>query len=535
MPFTLRWFQSEAVGSIYQYYASGATGNPIVALPTGTGKSVVIAEFLRGILQNWPFQRVMCLTHVKELIDQNSKKMLDHWPEAPVGIYSAGLNQRDVGFPIVFGGVASVANCIEKFGHRDLLIVDECHLISGKENSNYGKVIAGLKAINPLLKVIGLTATKYRLGQGLLTEGEDRLFTDVCYDLTDLNGFNRLLDEGWIVPLIPKRTNMELNTTDVKIQAGDFVQSQLQEAIDKDSITYAACKEMLQYGANRRSWLNFCAGVEHSEHVAACLRTMGIDAVAVHSKMGNAERDKAIAAFKSGDLRCICNNNVLTTGFDHPGIDFIGMLRPTVSTGLWVQMLGRGTRPSPDTHKENCLVLDFAGNTAKLGPINDPVIPRKRKKGEIGVAPVRICEACGTYNHARATHCIGCGAEFKFAPKIQTFASTQELIKRVQDPPVLEMFPVNRVIYNRYQKPNSVPVMKVSYFCGLRMFHEYIALENSGYAGRIAKEWWLQRIGSMPPKSVDEALKYVTSLKVPQQIKVVINRKNPEIVGAIWQ
>jgi DNA repair protein RadD len=77
--------------------------------------------------------------------------------------------------------------------------------------------------------------------------------------------------------------------------------------------------------------------------------------------------------------------------------------------------------------------------------------------------------------------------------------------------------------------------MKVSYFCGLRMFHEYIALENSGYAGRIAKEWWLQRIGSMPPKSVDEALKYVTSLKVPQQIKVVINRKNPEIVGAIWQ
>jgi DNA repair protein RadD len=155
-----RYYQSEAVQSLYDYFGSGKDGNPLVLMPTGTGKSVVIADFVRSVIKQWPGQRVIIATHVKELVSQNHSKMLETWPEAPAGIHSAGLSQRDVIFPVIFGGIQSMVKNAAKFGHRDLLLVDEAHLISGKDTSNYGKFISILKAINPALKIIGFSATR---------------------------------------------------------------------------------------------------------------------------------------------------------------------------------------------------------------------------------------------------------------------------------------------------------------------------------------------------------------------------------------
>ena len=525
---TLRPYQTAAVESIFEYFGSGASGNPVIAMPTATGKSIVIADFIRRSLMQWPAQRFVMATHVKELIEQNTAKMLDVWPTAPLGIYSAGLNRKEYTLPIVFGSIQSMRNSAAKLGHRDLLIIDECHLLSAHENTNYMRFITALKAINPKLKVIGLSATPYRMGQGLVTDGG--LFTDICYDITSLENFNRLIDEGWICTLIPKRTNLELNTSDVKIQAGDYVQHDLQKAVDKDRITYAACKEMVEQASDRHSWLVFASGIEHSNHIASTLSTFGIAAYSVHSKITDDERNKALAQFRSGELRCIVNNNVLTTGFDHPHIDMIGMLRPTTSTGLWVQMLGRGTRPAP--FKQNCLVLDFAGNTKRLGCINDPVIPKKKgSKG--GMPPIRICEACGTYNHARAIKCIHCGAAFEIATKITKHADTAELIRATVEP-VYETFDVKQVFYNRHTKIDARPIIKVSYLCGLKMFSEYVCIEHPGYAGRKAREWWAQRINIPCPHTTDEALSHIRQFRQPKQIRVWLNRTYPEILGVVF-
>ena len=540
----LRDYQDAAVASVFDYFTNGGTGNPIVALPTGTGKSVVIAAFIRQAVTTYPGTRIMKLTHVKELIEQNLEKLLAVWPTAPAGVYSAGLKRKDVGQPVIFGGVGTVARVIDIFGRIDLLLIDECHLVSPKEATMYQRVISGLRKVNPYLKVIGFTATHYRLGSGMLTE-EGGLFTDVCFDMTKLEAFNWLLAEGYLSRLVPKPTSVQLDIESVHIQGGEYKLNELQEAVDKDEITYAALREVLAYGHDRAHWLIFASGIEHTVHVAAMLDSLGIPTTFVHSKMADGERDSNIAHFKSGRYRAMVNNGILTTGFDFPAIDLIGVLRPTQSPGLWVQMLGRGTRPvyaegfdlstdegrlSAILHggKQNCLVLDFAGNTRRLGPINDPVLPRRKGKGG-GVAPVRLCEACGTYNHASVRFCVECGAEFPREVKILQHAGTDVLIS--DGAPKTEVFKVDRVIYGEHRKDGRPPTIQVSYFCGLRMFKEWICLEHEGYAGKKSRDWWRDRSAEEPPITTADALTKIDSLRIPTHVRVWIKPKYDEVLA----
>jgi DNA repair protein RadD len=546
---SLRWYQSEAIDSLFQYFRDGPSTpeierNPIVALPTGTGKSHVIGGFCQRALYEYPETRILGLTHVKELIKQDTDKITDMWPNAPLGVYSSGLKQYDTQQPIIFGGMKSVINNLAAFGRRDIIKIDECHLLSPAEATTYQTIIGYFKALNPWLKVIGYTATKWRTGQGLLTNslldenGNDRrIFTDICYDMTDTAGFARLLAEGFISPLIPKRTHLELDVSKVGMNwaKGDFAQGQLQKAVDKTEITYQALLESCHYGQSRNAWLCFASGVEHCDHIADMLNSWGIPATSIHSKMQlrGFDRDTEVAKFKAGVYRCAVTNNILTTGFDYPPVDMIIMLRPTMSAGLWVQMLGRGTRPSPDTFKANCLVLDFARNTLRLGPINDPRIPGKKGAGT-GELPVKICERCGAYNHISVRWCCDCGAEFEFEVKIVKEAGTHELI--TADIPQIETFDVHHCIYARHVSKKSGGVsVKASYFTGIRTFYEWVNFE-SPYSGIKHKshEWWKQRHVSAPPQTNDEALHYIEQLRTPRRIRVWVNKdsgKFPEVVS----
>lgn len=532
----LRPYQNDAVNSIFDYFQT-KSGNPICAMPTGTGKSVVIGDFVKRSFQQWPNSRFLMLTHVKELITQNADKLKRLWETAPLGIYSAGLGEKNSCLPIIFGGVASVHGNVDIFGHRDLVLVDECHLISQNKSSMYQKVIAELKEVNPYLKVIGFSATPFRTGQGLITD--DGLFTDICYNDTTMHRFNQLVLDGFIAPLIPKRTSLEYDVSQVKITNGDFNEHDLQKSVDIDEITYKAIRELLEYGYSRNSGLVFTSGIEHCEHVKTAIQSFGESATCVHSKMGKKQRIEALEGFGNGTYKYIVSNGVLTTGFDHPPIDIIGMLRPTMSVSLWVQMLGRGTRPyswlveniyKPGFNyvKENCLVLDFAGNTKRLGPINDPVLPRKKGQ-KTGDAPIRICGECGVYNHASARFCCQCGAIFEVKPNIFAYAGTEELIRT--DLPIIETFTVEKVIYHKHIKNGSLPTMQASYFSGLRRFKEFIAFEHPGYAGRRALEWWNARSQEAPPKTIDEALSRISQLRAPVRIRVQTNKKFPEVMG----
>lgn len=566
----LRDYQQEAIGSIYSYFAAtpDVMRNPVIAMPTGTGKAVVIAGFVQQVLSQWPGQRIMMLTHVKELIDQNADKVRQMWPQAPLGIFSAGLGEKTLGMPITFGGIQSVVNALKKdvyaFGKIDLLLIDECHLVSPNENAAYQTAIKLLRSINPYLRVIGLSATPYRLGLGMITDGG--VFTDMAFDVTGLRPFNRFIDEGYLAPLIPMPTNTQIDVSGVHIRGGEFVAGELEGALT-DETTWAALQEASVLARDRHHWLIFAPGIEKVELIVKMLRALGIDAGGVHSKMDADERDDNIARFKAGQLRALVNADILTTGFDFPGLDCIILLRATNSPGLHVQILGRGTRPlfaggfdlgTTDgrlsaigaSYKQNCLVLDFAGNTRRLGPINDPRIPGKKGKGA-GDIPIKQCDACGCLNHISVRNCINCGEEFQFEEKITAKASTMALI--VRDEPQVELFKVDRVTYAPHVKIGNPPSLKVSYFCGVRRFTEWICLEHHGNSiQRKAWDWWHKRDKSGKtwvwpsvegseadvrnvPNSIEAALPVVTSLAVPSQIRVWVNQKYPTILDYIFE
>ncbi len=554
----LRPYQLAAVQALFDYWLTN-TGNPVVAMPTGTGKSLVIAEFIRRALIQYPGTRILVLTHVKELVGQNFEKLLELWPTAPAGIFSAGLRRRDLGRAATFCGIGSVAKRPELFGRVDLVLIDECHTVSAKESTQYQRFINALKRSNPLLKIAGLTATPYRLGQGMIVE-PGGLFSDICFDITSRDEFNKLIAEGYLAPLVPKKMKAEFDVSGVKITAGDFNAKELAAAVDKEAITRAACEEMIEQGADRKSWLVFASGIQHAEHVALTLAEMGISAVAIHSKSTDAERDEAVAAFKAGEVRALVNNGVFTTGFDFPGIDLIAVLRPTASPGLWVQMLGRGTRPLwlpgfdistiegrlsciMSGPKRNCLVLDFAGNTRRLGPINDPRKPKTKGKGPKGDVPAKVCATCMTFNHVSARHCSECGAEFPFKVRLEREASEDALIAGLPEPPkepVTEWFKVVGMEFSKHVPftgrrsamfNNLPPKLRVTYNCGIRSFSEHIGFQTEGPAKAAAKQFWLESGGAEPvPQTVDEALALTGQLRKPARVRIWINHQTPRVM-----
>jgi DNA repair protein RadD len=529
----IRYYQDDATCAVLNYLDNNVTGNPIVAMPTGTGKSVVIAEIVRRVLMRWPMIRFIMSTHVKELIAQNADKLHTMLPGVDLGIYSAGLKQKTALSPVVYGGVASMVKNPKLFGVRHLMLVDECHLISDTNEAMYLTLIDQLKIMNPKMRVVGFTATPYRMGLGMLTNG--RMFDHICYDDTTLERFNRLIAEGFLAMLIPQQTDVYIDKEGVLTSStGDYVQSQAEDRAMQ--VTRAALTEAVnKYKHTRFSWLIFAGGLKHCYQIRDILTEQGVSCTVIHSNskeypITEKERDERIADFKAGKYQAVINYGVLTTGFDHPPIDLIIMLRLTKSVPLWVQMLGRGTRPfegdSIFPPKKNCLVLDYARNTRLLGPINDPVIPGKKGVGA-GDAPVKICECCGTYNHISVRWCVGCGEEFQFAVKIHKQADDAELIRDLE--PVYERFYVTQVYYSRHKpskySKSGLDTLKVSYFVSGQVlpYNEYVCIEHMGHARNSAVNWWSQRSATPCPATIEEALQQLSALREPKMLTVWTN------------
>jgi DNA repair protein RadD len=397
----LRPYQRRAIDELYAWLKK-KPGNPCLVLPTGAGKSHIIAELCKDALQNWPETRILMLTHVKELIEQNSSKLKQHWPNAPLGIYSASIGRKELDEPITFAGIQSIRSKAKQVGHVDLILVDECHLISHKDEGGYRILIGELQAINPHLRVIGLTASPYRLGHGLITD-KPALFDGLIEPVS----IEELVGAGYLSILRSKLTAELLDTSQVKKRGGEFIESELQKAVDSEDINNRIVSEIINLAGDRRSWLIFCCGVEHSKHIANCFTERGIAAVSLTGEASKRDRERIINDFKAGRIKALCNVSVLTTGFDYPDIDLIAMLRPTMSPGLYLQMAGRGLRPK--SHTDHCLVLDFAGVVATHGPITAIEPPGKSGTGE---AKTKACPECKEIISTSTRTCPACGYEY---------------------------------------------------------------------------------------------------------------------------
>jgi DNA repair protein RadD len=527
----LRDYQQNAVDAIFEYFAYN-NGNPLLVLPTGAGKSLIIGYFIKIVIEQWPSQRIMQITHVKELIEQNYLKLMEFWQMAPAGIYSASFNSRDTHQNIIFGGIQSVYNKAFEFGKIDLLIIDEAHLVPTKSQGMYRKFIANLQVANPKLKIIGLTATHYRLDSGLLTDGKARIFTDVAYELP----LRQLIDEGYLSPLRTPAVYNPIDLTGVRIKAGEFSASDMENAVHRSGYTEKALVEILKEGSARRSWLIFCPTVEYANEIATLLNERGIKSACVTGETEKSERDRVLRDYKAGKIRAITNCSVLTTGFDAPATDMLVLLNSTKSVSRYVQIMGRGMRLSPDTEKKDCLVLDFGGNIERHGPV-DTITVRSKSKGGNGVTtvPTKKCPECRQIVSVFARTCTSCAYEFPFAPRNTEHddkASRAAVLSEHVEP---EWLSVANVSYQKHIKPGKTPSLKVTYQCGLNFVSEWVCLEHFGKAQGMAIRWWSKRSPSMPPPTIDLAIDYLknngATFKKPARIEVRKTGKFSEIIG----
>ena len=472
----LREYQQRSIDMLYAWFEAGGRGNPCLVLPTGSGKSHIVAALCKDALQNWPETRVLMLTHVKELIEQNAEKMRLHWPGAPLGIYSASIGRKELGEPITFAGIQSVRNKAEELGHIDLVLIDECHLVNHNQEGGYRTLLADLQAINPALRVVGLTATPYRLGHGLITDAPA-----IFADLIEPVSIEELVLRGYLSKLRSKVTEARLDVSGVKKRGGEYIEADLQRAVDTADQNDAVVREVIARAGDRKAWLFFCTGVAHAQHVAEVLQEYGIASACVTGDTPKAERSAILAAFKAGKLRALTNANVLTTGFDYPDIDLIAMLRPTMSPSLYVQMAGRGMRTK--SHTDHCLVLDFAGVVEMHGPITAVQPPKKAGSGN-GEAPVKVCDNCAELCPISARSCPACGFAFP-EPKVKTFTLRSDDIMGIE---ASEMTITSWNWRKHVSKASGKEMLAVTYYGALsdKPITEYLPINHDGYAGQKA-------------------------------------------------
>jgi len=519
----LREYQSQSIAAIYDYFNKGGDGDVTITIPTSGGKSLCMAKFIENAVQEYN-SNIWVVTHVKELVKQDYDELQTIWPFAPAGIYCAGLNQKDLTKQITFGTVQSLRLALKKVKKvPDLLIWDEVHLLPFDENTAYRKFVSELKSRNPDLKVIGYTATNFRTNGGYLHKGEGALFSDNIFEVS----VRELLDQGYLCPLITKATKAKLDTTGVHTRGGDYIQGELERAVDKEDLNEATVTEAMALAGDRKCWLFFCCGISHSKHIAEVLRSKGVAAEALTSENSDTERDKILDDFRSGKLKALCSMGILTTGFSHKPVDFIAMLRPTKSPVLYTQILGRGMRLHPD--KASCLIGDFANNIAYHGPVDRLQIQQKGKGS--GEAPVKECPNCSSMIFAGFRECPDCNYVFPIndKPKFDSRASTLAVISGQPSAP--QELRVDSVKYGLHQKEDRPPCMRVTYQCGLLSVSEFIHFEiNISRAER----WWSARSKMPLPKNAKQALVFSKSLKIPSAIIVKQNGKYLNVENYLW-
>jgi DNA repair protein RadD len=533
----LRDYQKRTIEQLYSWFEAGNAGNPCLVLPTGAGKSHIIAALCKDALQNWPETRILMMTHVKELIEQNAEKMRQHWPGAPMGIYSSSIGKKQLGEPITFAGIQSVRSKSTRLGHIDLVIIDECHLVNHKDQGGYRKLLDELKAINPALSVIGLTATPYRLGHGLITE-KPALFDDLIEPVS----IEELVFKGYLSKLRSKVTNAKLDVTGVKKRGGEFIESELQAAVDTNDNNQKVVREIINLAGERKAWLVFCTGVKHAQHVAEVLRQQGVTAECVTGETPKNERERLLSEFKTGRLRALTNANVLTTGFDYPDIDLIAMLRPTMSPSLYVQMAGRGMRVK--SHTDHCLVLDFAGVVATHGPITAVQPPKKSGEGN-GEAPVKVCDNCGELCAIAVAQCPACGHQFPEPER-------KKLELRNDDIMGFEGIRFDVTCWRwrkRISKGSGKAMLSCTYYGVLsdKPITEYFAVLHGGDAGDIAMRTLLRMATSSGANLAEaarmelgeESLEYLatqmSNSKHPGSIEYRMNGNFHKVIKRSWQ
>jgi DNA repair protein RadD len=531
----LRPYQQATLDALYAWWVAhpGIDQAPILALPTGAGKSVVIAELTRLLFDTWPEEhpRTLVIVPSKELAEQNADKLMRLLPaHLRLGYYSASVGQKRPDADVIVATIGSVAKHAHVLGNIKCVIIDECHLVNPDGAGMYRRLLADLTKYCQF-RVVGLTATPFR-GNGVwLTDGDDPLFTGIAHSVT----MQTLLDAGHLAPLVrPSDLATRIDASGVTIAStGDYNLEALAATVD--AYLDAAATEAVILATERRKWIAFTPTVDNAIRFANQLRRNGVAAQVVTGDTPKKERERLIAEFRAGRIRCLVTVLALATGFDVPDVDCIVWLRPTISPVLYIQGAGRGLRPAEG--KADCLWLDFSDTTERLGPI-DAIKGRKRgpKRGQ-QEPPFAVCGDCGAQvRPASAMVCPECGAVLREEEAKSIRSASEAAVMLHQVAAKIVTYPVDRVSYGIHKKPGSPDSLKVEYWSGMRVVaREWVCIEHSGFAGEKARGWWWKRTRADCPGTVAEALEWIdqeggSNILEPRTLTVNETGKYPEII-----
>jgi len=545
----LRYYQRDAVLATYRHLREKKT-NPCIEITVGGGKSWVAAQIMSDTVKAWG-GRVILLCHVKELLEQDLEKLNILSPDVKTGMYSAGFGKYDTDAPAIVAGIQSVYSKAEIFGHRDICIVDEAHMIQPNDEGMYGTFVEGLRKINPKIRFIGMTATPYRLKGGLICQPQN-LFNEISYSI----GLKELIDKGFLSKLVAKSGRVVANLDNLHVRAGEFVAEEVEAAMMEDRVVASACREIVERTQERKSVIVFCSSIAHCRKAAELIsRFSGEECAVVTSESSSQERADILHRFKSGSiqtdlfggtkgpLKYVCNVECLTTGFDAPNIDCVALLRPTMSPGLLLQMCGRGTRLSPDTGKQDCLILDFAHNIERHGCL-DQLRPPGERTGEKRGPLAKSCPECQTMMPLNVMTCPNCGHQFPQPEKRIRIESEASTLGPISGEVTTETLEVTDVEYEPWTKRNAPPgaprTVRVTYWCGLNeRYSEWICPEHTGFARMKFEKWFLARRASddvKVPATVDDflELEFMGMVKKTKDITLrrVTGERYPDVVAS---
>ncbi|MEQ8785101.1 MAG: DEAD/DEAH box helicase family protein [Pirellulaceae bacterium] len=505
----LRYYQREAVDATYDFLRT-REGSPLIVLPTGSGKSLVIAQIATDVVTKWG-GRALILSHVKELLEQNYNKIRQLCRDVPAGLYSAGLGQRCTDASIIVAGIQSVYRRACELGPFDLVIVDEAHLLSDDDDTMYGQFLRDARQVGGHTRLVGATASPFRTTSGYIY-GAGKIFSDVCYE----TGVKELIAQGYLSPLVSKSGTTRVDTSALHVRRGEFAADEVEQLMDQDGVVENACREIVEYTKDRRKCLIFAAGVAHGRHIERVLREEHGQACGfLSATTPPTERAELIARFRDEPdglfdrepLKYLVNVGILLVGFDAPATDCVVLLRPTHSCGLYLQAVGRAFRLHPG--KSDALILDFGNNIVRHGPVDQLNISEKSAPGN-GKAPAKECPECHSVVAAGYATCPDCG--YVFPPperqKHEAEASSEGILSGQV---TITEYDVHDTYYcvhvKRGADDESPRTMRVDYRVGLSEFKsEWICFEHDGFARQKAIAWWRHRSPDPIPQTAQEAV-----------------------------
>ena len=525
MTLQLRPYQTEAVEAVYEHLQS-RDDNPCVVIPTAGGKSLCLAQICSDAVLRWG-GRVLILAHVKELLQQNADKLHRLAPDVDFGVYSAGLNSRDTKEPVIIAGIQSVYERACELGAFDLILIDEVHMLPESGEGMYRTFLKEAKIVNPNVRLIGFTATPYRLSSGMICKPEN-LLNHVCYE----KGIKELINEGYLCRIHTKVPAQKIDCSGLPIRNGEFRTDDVAELFSTEAAVHSIFTDIFKNTKDRNKILIFCADVAQ-----ATLFKREIERVAdvglITGETPAHERAELIARFQdkpSGllkelkPLRWLVNVNVLTTGFDTPAIDCVVIARPTMSPGLFVQCVGRGFRLAPN--KTDCLILDYGGNIQRHGCV-DAIRIKTKAGGGGGDAPIRECPQCHNVLPISLSRCAECGYVFPMPEPEQKLDSTASKDGILSGQITEKEFSVLNVSYSKHFKkngaPDDPPTLRIDYEVGINEFvSKWVCPEHKGWVwSNKFVPWWKLRTDIAPPTTVDDALHFSPYFAMPQRLTVI--------------